>query len=203
MLELVETIIMNPFIRIHMYKGSFGTLIKKIEIHGKIIHIPYHEFVPNRWIINEKRYWDDDSESYRITGPITCNRCRNNGFFKGAFFGYCNVCAEKHEYERGNGLFHSKTDKGLPYEADHCIQSIGWWGGTHVCPLPKEKSMWNTYLKGIDMTLIGDEMLINKYKNGYYSDIKEEKIKGYYVDLDLYYEEKKIEKDFYQQREEY
>lgn len=185
MLEFIETVIIHPDLKIHIYKGSFGNFIKKMEISGKLLDIPFDENISNRWIIDEKRYWDDDTEKYLITGPITCNRCRKNGFWNGVFIGYCNVCAEIHEQERGLGLFHSLTDKGIPYEAHHGFKKVGWWGGNHVYAFPKEKSMWNTYLKDIDFEKIGDENLKEKFKNGYYSDsdTNEEEIKGYYCNL--------------------
>jgi len=161
------------------YNGSFGKF-KKVKILGRIVDIPFDINIPDTWIVNEKRYFDNDSETHRITGPITCGGCRRNGFWNGVFIAYCNVCAEIHDHERGLGLFRGLTDKGLPYEAEHCITNNLF--GTRIYKLQKEKSMWNTYLKNIDLSLVGDQELKDKYKNGYFCDTKKE-ITGYYCDL--------------------
>jgi len=187
----------NSLVSFHHFQGTFGKF-KKVEISGKLVDIPFDEHFPEDWIVDEKRYYDDDGEKYRITGPISCYGCRKNGVFKGVIIGYCTVCAEKHELERGLGLFGYLTDKGIPYEADHCIQRN--WFGSSIYKYPKEKSMWNTYLKDVDMNSIGDNDLKDKYKNGYFSDKKEEEVKGYYCDIELYYEEKEL-REYYNRPE--
>jgi hypothetical protein len=180
---LINTTYYNSLVSFHHFQGTFGKF-KKVEINGKLIEIPFDEHFLDDWIVDEIKYFDEKNEMYRITGPISCYRCRKNGIWNGVIIGYCNVCAEIHELERGLGLFGYITDKGIPYEADHCIQTNLF--GSNIYKYPKEKSMWNTYFKNVDMSLVGDTDLKEKYKDGYFSDKKEEKVKGYYCDRELY-----------------
>jgi len=188
-MAFINTTSYNSLVSFHHFQGTFGKF-KKVEINRKLIDIPFDANFPEVWIVDEIKYYDDDDERYRITGPITCNLCRKNGVFNGVIIGYCNVCAEVHDLERGLGLFGYLTDKGIPYEADHCIQRNLF--GSHIYKYPKENSMWNTYLKNVDLSLVGDKDLKEKYKNGYYSDKKEEEVKGYYCDRELYQEEPEL-----------
>jgi hypothetical protein len=180
-MSFINTTSYNSLVSFHHFQGTFGKF-KKVEINRKLVDIPFDECFPDNWIVDEIRYFDDENERYRITGPISCHRCRKNCIFKGVIIGYCNVCAEMHQLERGLGLFGYLTDKGIPYEADHCIQT-GLFNSSRIYRYPKEKSMWNTYMKNIDMDLVGDKELNDKYKNGYYSVTKEEEVKGYYCDI--------------------
>jgi hypothetical protein len=186
-----------PLVKFHHYQGSHGKF-KRVEISGKLINVPFDENFPDKWIVDERLYYDDDIEMDRITGPITCGWCRK-AIFKGVIVGYCTKCAEIHELKRGNGMFGYLTDKGIPYEAEKCITSNLF--GTQITNYSKEKSMWNTYMKDVDINCVGDKDLNVKYKNGYYSDTKEEKIKGYYCTLEHYYQEKELE-ELYEEEEE-
>ena len=187
-----------PSVKFHHYQGSHGKF-KRVEISGKLVDVPFDENFPDKWIVDERLYYDDDIERDRITGPISCGLCRK-AIFKGVIVGYCTNCAEIHELERGLGLFGHITDKGLPYEVEHCITTNIF--GTNISKYPKEKSMWNTYMKDVDISCVGDKELNFKYKNGYYSDTKEEKIKGYYSTVDEYYQEKELE-EYYREQELY
>jgi hypothetical protein len=195
-MSFIGTTIYLPSVKFHHYQGSHGKF-KRVEISGKLVNIPFDENFPDKWIVDERLYYDDDSERDRITGPITCGYCRK-AIFKGVIIGYCTKCAEIHELERGLGLFGHLTDKGLPYEAENCITTNIF--GTNVSKYPKEKSIWNTYMKDVDINCVGDKDLNIKYKNGYYSDSKEEKITDYYQEKEL--EEYYRQQELYEEEEE-
>lgn len=89
------------------------------------------------------------SEPY---GPFYCNACRCYGFYKGVFIGFCVDCAEKgYDRTRGRGMLAVNYEKDMDY-----VTSIF---GSRWCNEHREKSMWNTYLKGVDKTKIGDTVL--------------------------------------------
>jgi hypothetical protein len=200
-MSFIETEIYLPLVKIHHYQGTYGKF-KKFEINGIKSDIPFDEHFPTKWIMDERKYYDDEYKRERITGPFSCAWCCKSGLFNGVFIGYCTKCAEIHDLERGHGLFGHLTDKGIPYEADHCITNSIF--GSSIFRYPKEKSMWNTYMKDVDLTCVGDVNLKEKYnKNGYFCDVKEEVIKGYYCTFDEYYEEKALEEEYYRQQEEY
>ena len=68
------------------------------------------------------------------TGPKECYNCAFFGSFGGHFFAYCSDCAEQYNYERGPGMYDSYTE--------------------FVTDL--EPSVFDTYMKGIELTDIGD-----------------------------------------------
>jgi len=85
-------------------------------------------------------------------GPFYCNACRAFGFYKGVFIGYCVDCAEKgYDRTRGRGMLEVNYEKDMD-----CVSSMF---GSRWCNAHREKSMWNTYLKGVDKTKIGDTVL--------------------------------------------
>lgn len=204
-MSFIETEIYSPFeiylplVKIHHYQGSYGKF-KRIEINGIKSDIPIDEHFPNEWIMDERQYYDEEYERERITGPFSCGWCCRQGMFNGVFIGYCTKCAEIHELERGHGLFGHLTDKGIPYEAEHCITNTIF--GSSIFRYPKEKSMWNTYMKDIDLTFVGDVNLKEKYKNGYFCHYKEEVMKGYYCTLDQYFEQEQEEEELEEEEEE-
>ena len=200
-MSFIETEIYLPLVKIHHYQGTYGKF-KKFEINGVKSDVPFDENFPTQWIMDERQYYDYEYERERITGPFSCSWCCKNGLFNGVFIGYCTKCAEIHELERGHGLFGHLTDKGIPYEAEHCISNSIF--GSSIFRYPKEKSMWNTYMKDVDLTFVGDVNLKEKYKkNGYFCDRKEEVIKGYYCTFDEYCEEKELEEEYNRQVEEW
>lgn len=200
-MSLIETEIYSHLVKIHHYQGTFGKF-KKFEINGIKSDMPFDEHFPSQWIMDERKYYDEDYERNRITGPFSCGWCCKNGLFNGVFIGYCTKCAEIHELERGLGLFGHLTDKGIPYEADHGMTTNLF--GSSIFRYPKEKSMWNTYMKEIDLTCIGDANLKEKYKkNGYFCDSKEEVMENYYCTFEEHYEEKELEEEYYRQQEEW
>jgi hypothetical protein len=199
-MSFIETEIYLPLVKIHHYQGSFGKF-KRLEINGIKSDVPFDERFPTKWIVDERKYYDDEYNMERITGPFSCGWCRRQGMFNGVIIGYCTKCAEIHELERGLGLFGHLTDKGLPYEAQHCITNSIF--GKSIFQYPKEKSMWNTYMKNIDLiNCVGDVNLKEKYnKNGYFCETKEKVIKGYYCSLEEYYQEKELEEEYYREKE--
>jgi len=137
----------------------------EFEIEGinYVSYLPIDIHVPFEWMTNEKEKFYDGK--FWKTGPYHCNYCKKNGFYNGVFIGYCNICAEIHDYERGLGLFGHLTMEKKPYEAECATNN---WG--NIYRLPGEKSMWKTYMKNVEMSEIGDEYLKNKYINFYYTD---------------------------------
>lgn len=168
-MSLIETIIINKNITKHIYQGTHG-IYYMLEVNGKKT-LPYDIHFPVEWILNEKRFFEDNKA--KITGHIFCNKCRVQGMWHSVIIGYCNVCAEHHKYQRGNGLFGYKTDKGLPYEVTHCINNSFNFSNFNIQPVSKDlnTSMFNTYLKNVDVkNNIGDDKLEEMYKNGNYNN---------------------------------
>jgi len=59
-------------------------------------------------------------------------------------------------------------DQGKPYEFDILLKN------GIMLNIPKEKSIFSKYLKNVDVKLIGDQDLMNKYSRGYFME-KDEK----------------------------
>lgn len=72
------------------------------------------------------------------TGPNDCNNCLCYGSKDGVFLGYCANCAD-YIYERARG-------RGMYYNLEEC-------------PTDKGDSIFDTYLNGIDLSLIGNEFV--------------------------------------------
>jgi hypothetical protein len=165
-MSYIETIVINSSVKQIVFHGSFGSMYYRLEINGNIYSCPFDIHFPVEWAINEKyRFYDD---KMRGTGPYRCNYCRNHGFWQGVFIGYCGSCAETHSYEKGRGLAGCKTDQGKPYEFDILLKN------GIMLNIPKEKSIFSKYLKDVDVKLIGDQDLMNKYSKGYFME-KDEK----------------------------
>lgn len=91
----------------------------------------YHKTFPEEWAMNH----------LPGTGPKDCENCQAYGHWNGVFIGYCVNCA-KHEYlgERGRGFV------SFGKEYDGCEEYV---------------SVFETYLKGVDLAEVGDTDFIN------------------------------------------
>jgi hypothetical protein len=152
--------IIDKIICMDVYEGSSGGQYYKLRVPGQKSNIPYDIHFPVQWIFDEKRQFYDDRDW--ITGPFYCNYCRSQGMWNGVFIGYCNSCAEIHEYKRGRGLFGYTTDKGIPYEVHHIMNR------RNILDITYNLSIFDTYLKNVDVDKIGDAELKKMYANGYY-----------------------------------
>ena len=192
----IQINIINSKVKQYVFQGTLGRQYYQLEFNGILSTLPIDMNVPVKWMLNETRkfYGDFHTGKIRTTGPFHCNGCRNV-FFKGIFVGYCGICAEMHNYDRGAGLTGHKTMEGKPYEFD-ILQKNG-----NIVHIPENKSMWKTYFKDVDINQIGE---IEKYRNGYYVDKGEEKI---YYNFALEEEEEEEDHqnwyDDYEEDEEY
>jgi len=99
-------------------------------------------------ILDNGKYYSYDDELYDIhfpieyaqnhwnnSGPKNCMNCADFGSWRCVFIGYCRNCAEYiYKFERGNGM--------INYGLEH--------------PGDPEKSIYNTYLKYVDLEDVGD-----------------------------------------------
>lgn len=94
-------------------------------------HVLYIGIFPVEWAINHKTG----------TGPHACNNCLSFGSIEGVFIGYCANCSDYiYRGARGNGM----NGDGIEYDY------IGY---------RNYESAFDTYLKGIDLTLVSDKMV--------------------------------------------
>ena len=150
----------NSICNIHYFEEENKNQYYLVEYNGILNLLPISIYFPIEWIIMEKETHVDFN--YWVTGPFYCNYCKNNGVYNGVFIGYCNICAEKHKYEKGLGFVNAKTMDGKPYEID-LIQTIHG-----ILSLPRNKSIWNTYLKDIQLNQLGSQELNTLIKNNVY-----------------------------------
>lgn len=158
---IIATIPITLEISIKIYQGSYG---KYYCIHrlGKEEEDPfpiyYDIHFPLNWVFNEefKQYPCSTSKNFNsdtFTGPNHCSTCRQYGFYNGVFIGYCLNCAYEFENSRGNGL----TDvEGVELKEDMVAFDLTYF--------QKKNSIWNTYLKGVDLKDIGDQHLKEEYE---------------------------------------
>jgi len=158
-MSLILTLSLTNTTRAHIHKGSKG-LYYCIEDDNaseddKLFPIYYDIHFPLQWTLEEKTtyiYYDNEKILF-TTGPLHCNNCKLYGYYNGVFIGYCINCAEEFEYKRGNGM----TDLvGLELNEDMVAFDL-----TNIV---KENSMWNTYLKNVNLDDIGDEKLQEEYE---------------------------------------
>lgn len=88
----------------------------------------YSIYFPEKWAV----------EPVECTGPECCPTCQEFGFWNGVFIAYCYQCAV-HVYrgERGRGMI----GRGIEAAYEDTM---------HI------PSMFETYLKGVDLDMIGD-----------------------------------------------
>jgi hypothetical protein len=93
--------------------------------------ISYDKHFPIEWAMNPKKI-DNDFQC----GPPDCLNCLDYGSYNGVFIGYCANCAGEYDYQRGNGFI----DYGEEFKDE------GFYD---------ENSVWNTYLKYVNLDEIG------------------------------------------------
>lgn len=114
------------------------------------------QYAPKEIVFSQnRRYYSYDGELYTGTfpqdwaknhllgtGPNDCSECKYVGFWNGVFVGYCVGCAAtQYHWRRGGGLL----DIGEEYNPGY------------------ERSMQNTYLRGISWDDIGDVDFIDSF----------------------------------------
>jgi len=114
---------------------------RMIRENGKVIFYSYDGELyaptfPLEWAQNHKP----------LSGPTDCSNCAFDGMWNGVFIGYCaNCCAFVYNYERGNGFI----NLGLEFSDEN----------TKI-----ENSVFETYLKDINLGEIGDKELFDSEK---------------------------------------
>lgn len=73
----------------------------------------------------------------------SCLNCLDYGYYNGVVIGYCANCARLLNYTRGNGMI----SVGLEITSEYSINNTEY---------SDENSMWNGYMKNIDLDKIGD-----------------------------------------------
>jgi hypothetical protein len=152
----IATISLTLNVDIKIFQGSHGKYYyvdyKNKEEDSFPIYYDIH--FPLNWIFDEEMKmipWYNhpiDCESELLTGPNHCNNCKYFGYYNGVFIGYCMNCASLFENSRGNGL----TDMEAVEVNENMV-------ALDLTYFSKEKSMWNTYLKGVSLDQIGDSKL--------------------------------------------
>ena len=149
-MSLIVSLNLKDNIIIEIFQGSFSKYYRIIENQDDLLCINYDIHFPLEWALYKNSYLIY-GEVYR-PGPDTCKNCRFFGFHNGVFIGYCMNCAEVFNYKRGNGM----TD--LCKEVDENMVAF------NLSKFRKENSMWNTYLKDINLNEIGDDKLKEEYE---------------------------------------
>jgi hypothetical protein len=146
-MSLILTIPLNQNQFINVFQGTFGKYynINELKESDNLDGFPiyYDIHYPLEWVINNEN-----------SGPTSCSNCKNYGFYKGVFIGYCLNCAMEHNYYRGNGMtihkgqeinnFNQKEDDFYEYKS--------------------ENSIWNTYLQNVELNEIGDKQLEDDFE---------------------------------------
>ena len=160
-----KTVVRNPKI----YQGTHG----KYYIWN---YIPYDIHFPVKWAMNPKKTMitnekEDGVDSFITHGPENCVNCLEVGIWNGVFIGYCmNCCQFAYDATRGNGMI-------------ECGQEF-----TFDVELYDRKSMWNTYMKGVNLNEIGDKNLDRYSKeNSRYDDY------GHWLTLNTKWDKKMLE----------
>jgi hypothetical protein len=152
----IATICLTLDVNVKIFQGSHGKYycVDYKDKDEESFPIYYDIHFPLNWIFDEELKmipWYNhpiDCESELLTGPNHCNNCKYFGYYNGVFIGYCMNCASEFENSRGNGL----TDmEGVELNENMVAIDLTYFS--------KEKSMWNTYLKGVSLDEIGDNKL--------------------------------------------
>lgn len=151
-MSLIVSLKLKDNINIEIYQGSMGKYYCINENSNNLfaINIYYDIHFPLEWALFKHTFLIY-GESYN-TGPHFCNNCKYFGYHNGVFIGYCMNCASAFNYKRGNGM----TD--LYKEVDENMIAFD------LSNLKKENSMWNTYLKDVNLSEIGDNKLKEDYE---------------------------------------
>lgn len=158
--QLIATIPISLKINVKIFQGSHGKYYKVVDL-GKedeedLLPIYYDIHFPLSWVFDEEFKMYSCSKNMNVdsfTGPLHCNNCKYFGYYNGVFIGYCMNCAEEFCNGRGNGL----TDKeGVEINEEMVAFDLTYFS--------KEKSIWNTYLKGVSLNEIGDVTLKEEFE---------------------------------------
>jgi hypothetical protein len=151
-MSLIVTLPLNNVQKVNIYQGTHGKYycIQKME-HDDLFPIYYDIHFPLHWALNEKKYYYLNDKY--ITGPLHCTNCKDYGFYNGVFIGYCLNCAKELEYTRGNGMI---DEEGVEFDETMVNFDLNDYN--------RENSMWNTYLKDVDLREMGDVQLKEEYE---------------------------------------
>jgi hypothetical protein len=142
--------------RLHVFEGTEGMYYYIENDHDsdekKLFPIYYDIHFPLNWVFNEEIIYSPFGEN-TLTGPSSCDNCKYYGFYNGVFIGYCLNCANVFDYTRGNGM---TPEQGV--ELDETMVAFD------LTNYKKENSMWNTYLKDVNLNEIGDAKLYQEYE---------------------------------------
>lgn len=115
-------------------------------------HGEYYEFCGVNYDIHFPVDWASKIPDHRfgITkedleefGHDNCLNCLKYGYYNGVVIGYCANCARLLNYTRGNGMI----SIGLEITSEYSINNTEY---------SDENSMWNGYMKNVDLDQIGD-----------------------------------------------
>lgn len=163
----IATIPLTRENRVHIYQGTSGKYycIENDNDNDEIKLFPiyYDIHFPLDWVIHQKQthIYYNGKILLTVPGPQDCDNCKYFGYYNGVFIGYCLNCADELEYKRGNGM----TPIGPGVELDETMVAFD------LTNYKKENSMWNTYLKDVNLNEIGDEKLYEDYE--LYKDLPE------------------------------
>jgi hypothetical protein len=155
-MSLIATLPINYDNRVLIYQGSHGKYYciqnADEDEETKLFPIYYDIHFPLDWV-----------EFNHLIGPTGCKSCKEYGYYNGVFIGYCNKCAEKFDYKRGNGfiinpnlnLVQECINYLMPKNDENNVNDDNF----EILTLSKENSIWETYLKNISVNEIGDTKL--------------------------------------------
>lgn len=163
-MSLIVTLPITTGNRVNIFQGSHGKYYciqdDDDDENTKLFPIYYDINFPLGWVMDEEYYYIDTTPY--TTGPIDCIYCKEYGFYNGVFIGYCNNCAEKFDYRRGNGFVicphvepAQECTKYLMLKSYNDDDEDNF----EIISREIEKSIWKTYLKGITLNDIGDTKL--------------------------------------------
>jgi hypothetical protein len=166
-MSLIVTLPITTENRVQIFQGSHGKYYHieddDDDEDSKLFPLNYDIHFPLDWVMDEKYYYENYfTKSNNSTGPIYCNDCKDYGFYNGVFIGYCNNCAEKFDYKRGNGFIicpHVEPAKECTKYLMLKLDNDDDDGDFEILSRQKENSIWDTYLKGISFNEIGDTTL--------------------------------------------
>jgi hypothetical protein len=152
-MSLIESLTFSENI-VDIFQGSHGKYycVQENKEHPEIKNnednifpIYYDIHFPLEWVLHKNSFLVYGE--VHTPGPNSCDNCKSFGYYKGVFIGYCMNCANCFKYKRGNGM----TD--LCKEVDENMKAFD------LSNYKKENSMWNTYLKDVNLNKIGDDKL--------------------------------------------
>ena len=153
-MSLVATLPLTNEQTVYIFQGSNGKYyhIKDSSVKTNFTTIiNYDIHFPLDWIFSEETSYCPYGKPF-TTGPLSCLNCKEHGFYNGVFISYCANCAQEFEYKRGNGVI----EVGIEINEEMAAFDLS--------EIKKENSMWNTYLKNVNLNEIGDTQLKEEYE---------------------------------------